>query len=29
MKYSTLGINFYVGIEVPVVVREGIFTEKK
>lgn len=28
MKYSTMGINFYVGTEVPVVVREGMFCEE-
>jgi AraC family L-rhamnose operon regulatory protein RhaS len=25
MKYSTMGVNFYVGKEVPVVVKEGMF----
>ncbi|MDF2510407.1 MAG: hypothetical protein K0S04_273 [Herbinix sp.] len=27
MKYSTIGFNFYVGIEVPIVIREGIYTD--
>lgn len=28
MKYSTMGINFYAGTEVPVVVREGMYCEE-